>query len=262
MSNALDNFPPRAVKYGDVLYSKTFHAFNGNTNSISASILVKADHDGVIRPSDAGFNGAVPGKIQFFTANDDGKLYMCGEFDKSGRLITRQHWSITQNPSGMPLLLMLNTDEPGQGAALNLRRSRGTYDVPKTVRSNDSIFKISWSAHDGQSYKESSSLHAEIDGDVAIGNLPTALVFKTFDQQLGYPTDSLRLNSDKSLSVVSLSSLDHTSILLNSPVSLTRVADEQQRDNIVDPLPGTLIFLLNLDTVQVYTKTHGWKSLF
>jgi hypothetical protein len=60
-----------------------------------------------------------------------------------------------------------------------------------------------------------------------------------------------------------MSSIDNTTIFLNSPVGLLRVSDENERDqNIVSPLPGALIFLISLDTVQVYTKLQGWKSLF
>jgi hypothetical protein len=252
-----------AVNYGDVIYSKKFYAFNGYSDSVSAKISIRVDTDGVIKYGNNSTEGIVPGKIQFFTANDDGKLYLCGEFDKSGRFITRQHWSITQNPSGIPMLLMVNTDEPGSGATLSLRRSRGTYENPSSVKKNDSIFKISWHAHDGQSYKETSSIHSEIKNEVVLGNVPSSLVFKTFDESVGYPTDSMKIDSDKVLSVQSLTSLNNTNISMNSPLVLKQIKDEQERDTIItNPQPGTLIFLINLDTVQVYTKTQSWKNLF
>jgi hypothetical protein len=260
-----DNFSnsPSAASYNDILYTKSFTAFNGVSNSVSAKIVVKVDPDGVITPGSDTSVGAVPGKIQFFTANDNGKLNKVGEFDKAGRFLTQEHWSISRNPSGNPLLLMLNSDDPGQGAALSLRRSRGTYDNPTSVIKNDSIFKIAWYAHDGQSYKETSSIHSNVAGDVSLGSLPTSLIFKTFDQASGVPTESLILNPDKSISLQSISSIDDNTIFLNSPVGLYRVSDETERDQtIVSPLPGTLIFLISLDTVQVYTKRHGWKSLF
>lgn len=252
-----------AVNYGDVVYSKQFYAFNGYNNSVNAKISIKVDPDGVIKTGSDSSEGVVPGKIQFFTANDDGKLYMCGEFDKAGRLVTNQHWSVTNNPSGIPLLLMMNTDEPGDGAALSLRRSRGTYEDPTSVQKNDSIFKIAWSSHDGQSYKEVSSIHVEIEDNVSIGTLPSALIFKTFDTSTGYPTESMKIDSDKTLSIQSLSSLNNTSISVNSPLALRQIKDEQERDVIItNPDPGTLIFLISLDTVQVFTKTKGWKNLF
>lgn len=251
------------ISYGDVIYSKQFYAYNGYDNSVSAKISIKADPDGVIKLGSNNTEGIVPGKIQFFTANDDGKLYMCGEFDKAGRLVTRQHWSITNNPSGIPLLLMMNTDEPGLGASLSLRRSRGTYEDPNSVQKNDSIFKIVWSSHDGQSYKDVSSIHVEIEDEVSTGVLPSTLIFKTFDNSTGYPTESMKINSDKTVSIQSLSSLNDTSISLNSPVTLKQIKDETERDSVIsNPELGTLIFLINLDTVQVFTKTKGWKSLF
>lgn len=264
MSLSPDNFSDKriAATYGDLIYVKSFKAFNGFSNSISAKIVVSVDPDGVIKAGTDTFAGAVPGKIQFLTANDNGKLIKAGEFDKAGRFITNEHWSVTKNPSGNPLLLMLNTNEPGSGAALSLRRSRGTYDDPTSVIANDSIFKISWHAHDGQSYKEASAIHSTIDGEVSLGSLPTSLTFKTFDQSTGVPSDSLKINSDKSISLKSITALDGNAVLLNSPVVLPRIPNEDIRDQtIVSPTPGTLIFLINLDVVQVYTHTQGWKNL-
>lgn len=265
MHNYPDNFSknPNAVTYGDVIYKKSFTAFNGVTDSVSAKIVVSVDPDGVIKPGGENFKGSVPGKIQFFTANDNGKLNRAGEFDKAGRFITNEHWSVSKNPSGNPLLLMLNTDDIGHGATLSLRRSRGTYDDPKSVIKNDSIFKISWYAHDGQSYKETSAIHSTVDGEVLLGSLPTSLTFKTFDESTGVPTDSLKINSDKSISLNSISSLNGNSILLKSPVVLTQMHNEDERDRLVaSPLPGTLIFLISLDVVQVYTSNNGWKNLW
>lgn len=265
MNNSPDNFSKNttAVTYGDIIYKKSFTAFNGVDDSVSAKIIVSVDPDGVIKPSYDGFTGAVPGKIQFFTANDNGKLNKAGEFDKAGRFITNEHWSISRNPSGNPLLLMLNTDDPGHGATLSLRRSRGTYDDPTSVIENDVIFKISWYAHDGQSYKEASTIQSNIDGEVSLGSLPTSLTFKTFDQSTGVPTTSLKINADKSISLNSIVALDSAEVFLNSPTVLPRIINEEIRDQtIVSPIPGTLIFLTTLDVVQVYTKNQGWKNLF
>lgn len=265
MSSIPDNISNNrvAANYGDLIYTKSFNAFNGFSDSVSAKIVVRVDPDGVIKSGNNTFSGAVPGKIQFFTANDNGRLNKAGEFDKAGRLITHEHWSVTRNPSGNPLLLMLNSDEPGHGATLSLRRSRGTYDNPQSVVKDDSIFKISWYAHDGQSYKETSSIHSKIEGTVALGTLPTSITFKIFDQTTGIPIDSLKINADKSTSVQSISALNTSVLAINSPVGLLRISDEIERDRIIiSPTPGTLIFLTRLDTVQVYTSKQGWKSLF
>lgn len=265
----MNNYPNKfskntvAATYGDIIYKKSFTAFNGVGDSVSAKIIVSVDPDGVIKPSCENFEGSVPGKIQFFTANDNGRLIKAGEFDKAGRLVTSEHWSVTKNPSGNPLLLMLNTDDPGHGATLSLRRSRGSYDNPTSVIENDSIFKISWYAHDGQSYKETSAIQSIIDGEVSLGSLPTSLTFKTFDQSTGVPSTSLKINVDKSISLNSIVALDSREVFLNSPIVLPRIINEKIRDQtIVSPIPGTLIFLTNLDVVQVYTRTQGWKNLF
>lgn len=250
MNDSSINFSQQAANYGDVIYTKSFSAFNGYNNSVSAKIVVTVDPGGVIKAGNAEFGGAIPGKIQFFTANDNGKLHKAGEFDKAGRFITNEHWSVTRNPSGNPLLLMLNGDDPGNGAALSLRRSRGTYDNPLSVKENDSIFKISWYAHDGQSYKESSSIHVILDDSVSLGSVPSSIVFKTFDYKTGQPSESMAIESDKSVS-------------LQGPLKLRKIKDEQERDSVINtPEIGSLIFLLNLDTVQVFTATRGWKNLF
>ena len=265
MNKSSDNFSKNntTVTYGDVIYKKAFTAFNGVNDSVSAKIVVSVDPDGVIKAGDNNFSGAVPGKIQFFTANDNGKLARAGEFDKAGRFITNEHWSVSKNPSGNPLLLMLNTNDPGNGAALSLRRSRGTYEDPTSVIANDSIFKISWYAHDGQSYKETSAIHSDIDGEVSLGSLPTSLTFKTFDQSTGVPSASLKINTDKSISLNSISALTGNTVFLNSPIVLPQIHNEYTRDQtIISPIPGTLIFLIELDVVQVYTRTQGWRTLF
>lgn len=241
----MSNLP---ANYNDVIYTKSFTAFNGFSNSVSAQIVVTVDPGGVIKVGNQEFSGAVPGRIQFFTANDNGKLNRAGEFDKAGRFITSEHWSVTRNPSGIPLLLMLNTNEPGKGASLSLRRSRGTYMDPTATVENDSIFKISWHAHDGQSYKESSSIESIIDGEVVLGSVPSSLVFKTFNHKTGRPSESLKISQEK--------------ISLNAPLELKKIKDEQERDSINNPAPGSLIFVISLDTVQVYTNKQGWKSLF
>ena len=265
MNNSSNNLSKNntTVTYGDVIYKRAFTAFNGVNDSVSAKIVVSVDPDGVIKAGDNNFSGAVPGKIQFFTANDNGKLARAGEFDKAGRFITNEHWSVSKNPSGNPLLLMLNTDDPGKGAALSLRRSRGTYEDPISVIANDCIFKISWYAHDGQSYKETSAIHSDIDGEVSLGSLPTSLTFKTFDQSTGVPSTSLKINTDKSISLNSISSLTGNEVFLNSPIVLQQIPNEYTRDRIIrSPTPGALIFLMELDVVQVYTRTQGWRSLF
>jgi hypothetical protein len=220
MNTKFNNTSTQPVDYNDVLYSKSFTGFNGFNDSVGAEIVVSVDPGGVIKPGNENFSGAVPAKIQFFTANDDGKLYKAGEFDKAGRFITREHWSVTRNPSGFPLILMLNSDEQGNGPTLSLRRSRGTFIDPKAVEHTDTIFKITWFAHDGQSYKETTSIVSEVDSNVSIGDIPCSLSFKTFEKSKGIPTDSLKINTDKSVSIKSLSSLDHTVISLNDPLQL------------------------------------------
>lgn len=252
----------RTVNYGDTIYSKTFTAFNGVNDSICAKIVISVDPDGVLRPSADNFTGAVPAKIQIFTSNDDGRFSKAIEFDKAGRVITHELWSVTKSPSGNPLVLMANTNDKGQGPTLSLRRSRGTWNAPKTVIKDDNVFRISWYAHDGQSYKEVSSIHSKIEGDVSLGTIPTSLAFKIFDQESGVPTDAVKINSDHSTSFHSLSSLNNKILPLKSPLGLLEVANEIERDKIENPKPGTIIFVVSLDTVQVYTKNQGWKSLF
>lgn len=259
MSSDISDFSQKAVSYNEVVYSKIFYAFNGVDDSICAKIVIRADPDGVIRP---GKDGIVPGKIQFFTVNDDGVLSKCGEFDKSGRFLTGQHWAITKNPSGIPLMLLLNTDDSGPGASLRLRRSRGTYENPTTVKDTDPIFSIAWDAHDGQSYKEVSSIQTTITGQPSLGNLPTTMSIKTFDATVGYPTNSVEIRDDKIVALTGLTSLNQSSITLRSPLELQKFSDEAERDLVVtNPTIGSLIFLINLDAMQVYTRLSGWKTL-
>jgi len=263
MTNLLENSSKKAVNYTDVLYSKEITGFNGYSNSTSAAIKITVDPGGVIKAGNSEFAGAVPGRIQFFTAKDDGKLRQVGEFDSGGRFITHEHWSVTSSPSGTPLLLMSNSDSTYNEAALQLRRSRGTYMVPTSVNENDKIFKIAWYAHDGQSYKESSAIDVSIDGTVSLGNVPSSFCFKTFDTTSGHLSATMIVNSDKSISVQSLSALQiDSSIVFNSPIALKTYKNKEHRDtDICAPAAGALIFLLDIDSVQVYTNRSGWKNL-
>lgn len=254
----------KSINYGDTIYSKTFYSFNGVEYCPSAKISIVADPDGVIRSSKTynnKFKGAVPGKIQFSTASDNGILRVVGEFDKSGKLIVwDQLWSVTQNPSGIPLMLISNTNEPGAGASLNMRRSRGTYYNPTSVKLGDPLFKISWYAHDGKSYNEAISINSYVTDDVGIGIIPTELSFKFLSQD-SKKVDVLKISSNSEIFLDNLKSLKASEIKFNSPITLLSFLFNSDRDlNLLNPKLGTLIYSNELDTVQVFTK-RGWINL-
>jgi hypothetical protein len=246
----------------NVLYSKTISGHNGIEYCESAKITVIADPDGVIRTSKTyeGFIGAVPGKIQFHTANDDGKLYVSCEIDKAGRFTAfRQIWSITHSPSGIPLMLISCTDDLGSGAAINMRRARGNYWNPKSVIKDDKLFNISWYAHDGQSYKETITMYGVVTGDVQLGKIDTELNIEFLvdnKKQI-----SLSLTKDSELKIDSISALHNSNLSLKSPLKLLSCSTETERDKIIsNPEPGTLIYIDDIDTIQVYKK-KGWVNL-
>jgi hypothetical protein len=262
MSSTLPPNKTTTVDYGEIIYEKEFKAFNGTSYSTVAKIRVLADPEGVIRSDETyeGFKGAVPGKIQFFTANDDGNLYLSCEIDKSGKFASfNQLWSVSQNPSGFPLMLVSNCDEPGRGASLSMRRSRGNYFRPKRVEKNDKIFNLSWWAHDGQSYKESISVTGIVIDDVDVGKINSELSFK-FLSRNGSKVESFKISEEK-ISTNNISGLDSNTVSLDSALKLKRFETSNARDkSLLNPELGSLIYLEENDAVQVFTK-KGWINL-
>ena len=220
------------------------------------------DQDGVITPSIDGSVGSIPGKLQFLTRNDDGNLFVKGEFDKAGRFITyMQHWTVTSAPTGSPLVCLANNDENSKGAKLSLRRSRGTFENPESVNLKDNVFRISWEAHDGISYKEVATISVDVTEQVDPYKVPTTIVFKTTDSN-GELKNSAEIPEPGMLKIDRISSLTGNSISLGNPVQLASYANETERDiKIINPKKGMMIFLDNCEIVQVYTEKAGWINL-
>jgi hypothetical protein len=130
----------------------------------------------------SGFNSGniLTGKLIFSTTGDDGKLKKHLEIDKDGRVITYgQLWVTTYMPSGYPFVLQSHYDEDSEGCRAVFRRSRNTYLNPSAVQNGDSIFRLTFSAHDGFQYKDVAYISASVSGNTTKGIVPSQLSIKT-----------------------------------------------------------------------------------
>jgi hypothetical protein len=72
-------------------------------------------------------------------------------------------------------------------------KNRGTRAAPTVVANGDGVMRLVSAGYDGAAYIQSATLSGEVDGVVAIGSVPQALVFRTGTS--GAPTERLRLSS-------------------------------------------------------------------
>ncbi len=81
--------------------------------------------------------------------------------------------------SPVMLSLTLNQSIDNSGSVLSVRRSRGTFDSPTTVLTNDIINTFAGIAHDGTSYVGATSIVSRATGTISTGVIPGQLEFNT-----------------------------------------------------------------------------------
>jgi hypothetical protein len=230
--------------------------------SSSAEIVVVPDSDGLLTIPTDNESGIVPGKLQFLTRNDDGKIFPKGEFDKGGRFFTYfEHWSVTSAPVGSPIVCVANNDYNSKGASLSLKRSRGTFENPSSVKDNDNVFKISWEAHDGISYREVASISTDIKENSSAYKLSSEITLTTTNKH-GKIVPAIKITDDQTLKVNHIDSLTENGVEFKSPVKLPKYQNEKERDCLItNPELGMMIFLISSDSIQIFTDKSGWVDL-
>jgi hypothetical protein len=146
-------------------------------------------------------NDVLTGKIILSTSGDDGVLKRHLEIDKDGRVTAfGQLWVTTYMPSGYPFVLQSHYDEESEGCRAVFRRSRNTYLNPTSVKQGDSIFRLTFSAHDGFQYKDTAYISAAVSGKTSKGIIPSQLSFKTTDDS-GKITEALTITKNQTVEV-------------------------------------------------------------
>jgi len=184
---------PQAVVPGDTINTSSYRAYSGTQYLSSSAIQALADSTGTVTTT------ATPGKLQFLTAANDGVLRIRLTIDKDGVITSNGIFqSVTVVPTGLPLLLLVNTNTVSDGARSAMRRSRGTFESPTTVVDTDVLFRLVWGGHDGTSYRDTASIEGVVSGAVSTGVIPTKLNIKTTDS-LGVLTTAATVTPDQTV---------------------------------------------------------------
>lgn len=224
------------------IFYLNWSGFDGEKFCPSARITGLLDPDGTIS------SNCTPGKLQLQTSGEDGLMRTRLDIDKHGRVITySQLWATSHMPAGSPLIVQSHYDETANGSSLIMRRSRGTYLDPASVKNGDGLFSLVWGAHTGIKYSNTASIEVNVCGELNKTVIPSEMVFKiSSNNKVLIPTMSL---SEKGVSV-------------NTSFKLPIYDDELQRDSVItDPQPGMLIYIKDIDSFQGYRSSRGWSTL-
>jgi len=223
------------LKISDI---KKEFSVNWKYNDLPAvSVSAMVDPSGYVR------DDIITGKFFISTSNDDGKLRKRVIIDKDGRVVVfGQLWSTTYLPTGSPLLIQSNYDEDSDGCRATFRRSRNTFMEPTTVKNGDSIFRITFAAHDGFQYKDVAYISAAVTGETSKGVIPSQLTFKTTNDS-GEIKESLILNKNQTVEIK----------------GLLKVSSHLEVENII-PEKGMIIFNESLNKFQGFDG-NKWVNL-
>lgn len=224
------------------IFYLNWSGFDGEKFCPSARITGLIDPDGTIS------SNCTPGKLQLQTSGEDGLMRTRLDIDKHGRVISySQLWATTHMPAGSPLIVQSHYDETASGSSLIMRRSRGTYIDPTSVKKGDGLFSLMWGAHTGIKYSNTASIEVKVCDELNKTVIPSEMVFKI---------------SSKNKVLIPAMSLSEKGVSVNTSFKLPVYDTELQRDAaITDPQPGMLIYIKDIDGFQGYRSAKGWITL-
>jgi hypothetical protein len=230
-----------STSFNKELFHLTWMGFDGSKFCPSNRIVGLIDPDGTVS------DNCAPGKLQFQTSGEDGLMRTRLDIDKHGRVISHvQLWATTQMPAGTPLVVQSHYDETESAPSLLMRRSRGTFIEPTSVKNGDGLFSLVWAGHTGVKYSNAASIEVNVNGSINKTKIPSEMIFKI----------------SNNAGLISSMVLNEESIAMNVPVKLPTYEDEDHRDtSIKSPLPGMMIYIKNSDTFQGYRSSKGWVTL-
>jgi hypothetical protein len=245
------------VLAGDTITNLSFRGFDGSSYRTSSAIVSTVDPEGTVSST------AIPGKIAFLTAGNNGTLLTRAELDKDGKFTTYgQHWGVTGVPTGLPLLLVSNSNVVSDGARSAMRRSRGTFASPTAVVNGDKLFRLLWGGHDGSAYIDSAGIEASVSAAVSTGIIPTELAIRTTNSS-GVLTTAIKVTNNQVMQVNTISSLTTPAVNFSSAVTLANYATAGARDTAIpSPQPGTVVYITDTGKFQGYNGlTSTWNEL-
>jgi len=248
---------PSIVTAGDSITNLAFKGYDGSSYRTSSAIISTVDPEGVVSGT------AIPGRLGFWTAGDSGALVLRAELDKNGKFTTYgQHWGVTGVPTGLPLLLIANSNATSDGARSAMRRSRGTFTSPTAVINGDRLFRLMWGGHDGSAYIDSASIEATVSAAVSTGIIPTELAIRTTNSS-GVLTTAIKVTNNQVMQVNTISSLTAPAVSFSSAVRLANYANAGARDTAIpSPQAGTVVYITDTGKFQGYNGlTSTWNDL-
>lgn len=251
---------PTVVQAGDELSKISFQGFDGTSLSLSSQIKAEVDADATVG------TGAIAGKLNFLVASNIGSPVTKVEMTTLRTLHYNQIWGQTSVPTGLPLNLVVNTDTASDGARAMMRRSRGTFEVPTSVASGDSLFRLGFGGHDGTSYRDTAFIIGEVANAVSTNVIPTKVTVKT-SNSAGTLLTALEISEEQVLKVDQVDALSAESVKFNSAITLVTFADATARDAaITSPTPGMMVYISGVSKFYGYVNdaggaTPGWLPL-
>lgn len=161
------------------------------------------------------------------------------------------------------------------GGAVDIRRSKGSYAVPAAVVDNDLIGGFRYFGYDLNSFEQGASITAEVDGSVADGDVPMALVFNTKIDG-GAFGERMRIDADGTVNIpdvnitggsitgVSLSSSTLSATTATNQVTLGDVAGAGNGVTIssVAPAAGDLVYTIpDAGAAASFVMTEGAQTV-
>lgn len=155
-------------------------------------------------------------------------------------------------------VLSSNYSSNSSGSLFSLKKARGTEAVPTAVVSTDNLGGVYSYGYDGSSFINSGQINFKVDSTVSTGSIPTSIRFSSGKTGV---TDVLTVYYKGNVGIGttvpnSSALLDLTSISMG--VLLPRLTTTQ-RDAIVSPATGLLIYNLTTDAFNFYHS--GWIAL-
>jgi Major tropism determinant N-terminal domain len=247
---------PTAIQPGDLLSKLNFNGYDGTGYSLSSQIRAVVDSDATVSA------GAVAGKLEFVLGGNDGIVRSRMEIDAVKTVNFNQFWGVTSIPTGLPMLLLSNTNTVSDGARLMMRRSKGSYLAPTSVVNGDALFRLGWGGHDGTAYRDTAFIIGSVANTVSTNVVPTKLTVSTTNS-IGTLTTALEISEEQVLKVNTVGSLSTTSVNFNSAVRLVTFADATARDTAIpSPVAGMMAYITGTGKFQGYNGiTATWNDL-
>lgn len=167
---------PSAIQTEDAIGDIDFNAFTTTGLTVSAA-SIKGLGEGTITGT------AVPGRLDFFTADASGTMTRRMYLDSLGLIYLDGSTRITINGyAAGPVFLAQQFHSTADARNVTFRRGRGTDTAPTAVVNGDEISEITFVAHDGSAYVTSSEITHTVDGAVSTGVIPSRIDISTTNE--------------------------------------------------------------------------------